>query len=150
MLGMSWGYDRQRIFSNEDAFTHEGPINTDPSHDCAHLLIAANGEMLWKPGGEKDLVRIAEYNASVLEHLLDETFNCCCYAAPPGDFPSKVLKYANWFVEEHFKPFPMSAKEALETFCFKLDRQLIVRLSPHFFNMKRRERRDARGFRSER
>jgi hypothetical protein len=147
-VGMSWNTKEQRYFCGDEFFLHEGFTATDPSHDCAHLLIAANGDMPWNPTGEKNaFVRTVEYNASVLEHLLDETFNCCVYRAPEAECLPKVVKYAHWFVEEHYKPFPVSAKQALETFCSKLNKQTIVRLSPHFFSMKRSERQNPRGFR---
>lgn len=150
-LGMSWSHAGQRIFCDEEVFAHEGPINTDPTHDCAHLLVAANGGMLWRPVGDPDQIRIAEYNASVLEHLLDETFNYAGYRPTRQtqgrqEVIEKAVQYAVWFVEKHFTPFPMSAKEALKVFTSKLNEESIVRLSPHFFTMKRSERMNARQF----
>lgn len=149
-IGMSWSHEGQRFYSGDEAFTHDGPINIDPSHDCAHLLIAANGDMLWNPKkeNEKRLIQIAEYNASILERFLYETFDCFVSQSPGQDLVPKVVKYAKWFVEEHFAPFPMSAREALESFCSKLNKESIIRLSPHFFRMKRSEVSNRREFRS--
>jgi hypothetical protein len=144
---MSWSQARQRIYCDDDVFTHEGPIVINPSHECAHLLIAANGGMPWKPEGEKDSVRIAEYTASVLEHLLDETFRCLVYSSTAKEkiIPT-ILEFARWFVEENFKPFPMSAQKAIRYFCEKVNRELIVRLSPYFLRMRRDETRNPRAF----
>jgi hypothetical protein len=147
MVGMSWGHDLQRFYCGEESFVHEGPINTNPSHDCAHILIAANGGMPWNPGSNEK--KFAEYNASVLEHLLDETFRSGTGVARKCFILPKALRYAHWFVEEHYRPFPVSTKEALTKFCTQLDKETIVRLAPYFFWVKRIESQNPNRFKNE-
>ena len=44
-LRLCWRRERQ-IFALGDAiYDHKGPTKTNPSHDLAHLLIAANGNL---------------------------------------------------------------------------------------------------------
>jgi hypothetical protein len=142
-LGMSWGAARQRIFCGEESFEHEGPIHTDPSHDCAHVLIAACSRLPWRPVGDRETVKLAEYNASVLEHLLDLVYSCGCLRSVRLDNVLTAAKwYANWFVTTHYAPFPVPAADALRILCGGLDVDAVVRLSPHFFTLKRDERGD--------
>jgi hypothetical protein len=140
-FSMSWSPRRQTVSCDSDVFTHRGPTSTDPSHDLAHLLIAASGNLPWKPGGIGKKAKLAEYNAFLIENILDMTYNCIAYKTIHVDkILPQALSRAKWFVEEHYLPFPGSAQEAFVEFRNKLDVAPIVRLSPHFLRQKSFER----------
>jgi hypothetical protein len=142
-FSMRWSPEEQSVCCDADTFTHRGPSITDPSHDLAHLLIAASGTLPWKPGGYGKKAKLAEYNAFLIENILDMTYNCISYKSIQADqVLAGALSRARWFVEEHYSPFPMSAAEAFSEFRRKIDGALIVRQSTRFFNQKARERCD--------
>jgi hypothetical protein len=143
-LGMTWGLTSQSMRCDDALYVHDGPTHTDPSHDCAHLLVAANRGLTWKPDGDRDSIKRAEYNAVFVEHLLDEISTL---QNSPHRALTRVKQYCDWFVDTHFAPFPVSAAEARRQFCAAMNVETIVRLSPHFFVMKRSEREGRRPFR---
>jgi len=138
---MSWTPEFQSIAFGQARFSHHGTIGTDPSHDLAHLLIAASGNMPWAPEGDDATIRIAEYNAVLIENILDKTFHALLARRLKDDLAlTQAAAHAAWFVEEHFAPFPISAEEAYRQFARDIDSDAIVRLSPYFFRMKLGER----------
>lgn len=140
---MFWSPDRQTVSCDIDTYTHHGPTQTDPSHDLAHLLVAANGTLPWKPGGWRRKAKLAEYNAFLVENILDMAYSCVTYRSMRVEqILPQALSRARWFVEEHFAPFPMSTEAAFDEFRTKIDSASIVRLSPHFFSQKAREKID--------
>lgn len=142
-LVMNWTPEMQSISYGERDFTHKGRIETDPSHDLAHLIIAANGDMAWAPEGGTEAIKLAEYNAVFLEHLLNNIYDAVMSQHTNGwEAFSPTLTYARWFVESHFAPFPISAEEAYCQFCWHIDGKTIVGLSSYFFEQKRAERND--------
>ena len=139
-FGMSWSPNRQVMFCDADVFSHRGSTSTDPSHDLAHLLVAASSTLPWKPGrGNK--AKLAEFNAFLVENILDAIYNCVLHKTDRVD---RILPFAaaraRWFVEEHYAPFPMSTKGAFDEFRARIDGASMVRLSPLFLNQKRCER----------
>jgi hypothetical protein len=143
VLGMSWTPALQTFYHGTDIFTHEGPTNTEPSHDLAHLFVAAGSNLPWKPIGDDRLGRLAEYNAIFIEHMLDRVYTCVILRSiKPDIILTMVLQYARWFVETHYAPFPVPAEEAYRLFCWGIDGATIVRLSPYFFIQKKAERDD--------
>lgn len=140
-FGMKWAPGQQSIYVGSRSFTHHGPIATAPSHDLTHLLIAANGSLLWIPEGERDAVKLAEYNAIFLEHLLDAAYNAAMSGKVDDDAVfSRFVGHARWFVEKHFAPFPITAEEAYSKFCWHINGEAVVRLCPYFFSQKQAER----------
>lgn len=121
----------QRFGRDADTYIHVGPTDTSPSHDVAHLMLAAGSRLPWLPFGADRQIRLAEFNAVLLEHL-------CC-AAIKGESHEKALKHARWFVLEHYKPFPVTFEEALEAWKNGIDVESVLRLSPVFFNQRRHE-----------
>lgn len=105
-LAFHWTPMIQAIGRDASVYTHVGPTDTSPSHDVAHLLLAAGSRLPWLPAGSDRQIRLAEFNAVLLEHL-------CC-AAMKGEGTEKALAHARWFVLEHYKPFPVTFEEALE------------------------------------
>src|SRR5437588_13025353 len=98
-FGMFWSPERQAVYCDNDAFTHQGQTPTDPSHDLAHLLIAASGTLPWKPGGWRKKAKLAEYNAFLIENILDLTYNCViCRSIHVDEVLPKALSRARWFV----------------------------------------------------
>jgi len=138
---MNWTPEMQSISCGEREFIHDGPIETDPSHDLAHLLIAANGNLPWAPEGGKDTIKLAEYNAVFLEHLFANTYqSVVAKDRDDQEVFSRTMAYARWFVEKHFAPFPVSAKKAYCQFCLHINAETVAGLSPYFFEQKRAER----------
>jgi hypothetical protein len=138
--GLSWRPDRQIIYHKSHVFVHKGPTNTDPSHDLAHLLLAASGGLGWLPVGEIDDVRVAEYNAVFLENLFHNSHACIVFRSiEPNAILPLTIKYVRWFVEKHFAPFPLTAEEAYRQFCWGLNAAELTKLSPMFFYQKQNE-----------
>lgn len=143
MMRMSWAPEFQSIALGEEEFSHQGSISTDPSHDLAHLLVGASGELPWAPVGNTTATRMAEYNAILLEHLLTNIYDCVATASWSENIVlTKTLSHAKWFVEHHYAPFPVSTEQALSEFLRLVDSEAIIRLAPHFFRQKKVERTD--------
>jgi Tetrapyrrole (Corrin/Porphyrin) Methylases len=143
-LGMEWTPAKQVLRFGENKFVHHGPTETHPSHDLAHLLIAANGNLLWVPEGPTALIKLAEYNAIFLEHLLNNIYtNVSLRRCTDDEIFARTLSHARWFVENHFAPFPVSAEEAYSQFCRNIQADIVADLCPHFFTQKRAEQADA-------
>jgi hypothetical protein len=146
---MAWDRSGQRIACDADVFEHEGPIQTDPTHDCAHLLVAAASALPWRPVGPVEQIKLAEYNASVVEHLLDEVYTAgAIRAIRPSLILQRAVGYAEWFVTTHYAPFPVNIAEARRQLVAGLDAAALVRLSPHFFTLKRAEHQSSRAVRA--
>ena len=142
-LSMKWTPDRQSICRDELEFNHDGPTTTDPSHAIAHLLVAASGSLPWAPVGDRDAIKLAEYNAVFLEHLLTNTYNSVVSREPDSrEAFSRTLTHARWFVEKHFAPFPILPEEAYCELCRHIDGETVIGLSYYFFEQKRAERAD--------
>ena len=143
IMRMSWTPEFQSIALGEEEFSHQGSISTDPSHDLAHLLVGTSGKLPWAPVGNTTTTKMAEYNAILLEHLLTNIYDCVAtHSWSEKIVLTKTLSHAQWFVEHHYAPFPVSAKQALSEFLRLADSEVLTRLAPHFFRQKRAERTD--------
>ncbi|NJK63491.1 MAG: hypothetical protein HC921_13120 [Synechococcaceae cyanobacterium SM2_3_1] len=136
-LKFYWSPETQHFACNGEELIGHGFIQTDPTHDLVHLLVAANGNLHWQPSDNRDQTCFAEYNAVLLEHILTNTF----YVALQGSQDTETIvpqatKYMRWFVSEHYTPFPVNEKAAYLNFSEHLNTDLIVRLSPYFFAIK--------------
>jgi hypothetical protein len=144
-MAMTWTPQKQWIRFDCRQYSHEGSTPTAPSHDLAHLMIAANGHLLWAPEGDQKEIKIAEYNAIFLETCL----NNILMSFTPGkerdcdEIIRRTLTIARWFVEEHYAPFPISAEESYEQFCQHIDPDRITELSKFYFAQRRAELADA-------
>lgn len=124
----------------EVVYENQGTISTDPSHDLVHLIVAASG-LPWLPQTERLMSCLAEYNAVFLETLFDKACNAFVFqSAPASDVLPEVLERMQWFVEEHFAPFPMSAAAAHEQFCSQINPFTVSRLFPFYLATKQYER----------
>jgi hypothetical protein len=141
---MLWNPVGQLMAVGDSAFIHEGPINTAPSHDLAHLLVAASSPKLaWKPAGLQAQIAYAEYNAVVFEHTLDRIYRAYVDKQfAPETIVRGLVSHLDWFVTKHFLPFPCTPREALRQYLSNLLDDSAVRLSPYFFQMKYGERLD--------
>jgi hypothetical protein len=140
-LSFYWSPNRQRFACDQTVSENHGSIGTDPSHDLAHLIIAANGELSWSPRGERDRVCFAEYNAVLLENLFDKTCNAIIFGTSAmSDALGEAVKYMDWFVNEHYAPFPSSSRIAYRHFCRKINPFAIASLFPYYLEIKRYER----------
>ena len=125
-----------------EAFTHDGPINTAPTHDLSHLLVAACSLLPWRPAGDQAGVFLAEYNAVMTEHLLDRLYRASIREIPATTVASGLLAHGEWFTTEHFTPFPTTTSEALTRWSRGMEPGRLGSLAPLFFTMKNEERRD--------
>ena len=140
---LTWTPERQILYGKSRVFDNEGTTRTLPTHDLAHLLVAASGDLDWAPVGTSDEIRVAEYNAVFLENLLDKTFyNVVNKSKNPPSILGGSLRHLRWFVTEHYAPFPMAPEEAYRRFCWEIDASTVVRLSPLFFAMREAEYAD--------
>jgi len=135
VLRLCWRREQQAFAFGDTVYAHEGPTKTNPSHDLAHLLIAANGGLPWLPFGES--WRLAEYNAVFIETLLNHVRYAVVSRSMDGAVILKrTLRHARWFVEKHYAPFPVPSEEAYRRFCWEIDPSVIGRLSPLFFDLR--------------
>lgn len=135
-FGVLWSPDEQTLYGPGGMFRHEGPTDTYPTHDLAHVIVAASSNLSWLPTATGDELRIAEYNAVLLENLFEKTFHYVKQNTPGIDTILRpTLEYLRWFVDKHFAPFPMPAEEAYRRFCNGIDSESVVRLSPYYFNL---------------
>jgi hypothetical protein len=140
-FGMRWEPARQFFYGAGKVFANPGSTNTVPTHDLAHLLIGACGNLEWCPeGGDRD-VRLAEYYAVFIENLFDKIYgHLIAGTFEPERVLHETINYSRWFVDVHYAPFPIPAEEAYRRFCWNIDVDAITRLSPLFFALKRVER----------
>jgi hypothetical protein len=142
-FGMRWEPGFQVFYGSGKIFANHEATDTVLTHDLAHLLIGACGNLPWCPKGDTEEVVLAEYNAVFIENILDKVYN---YSVDGTYNRDKVLfetlTYVRWFVDVHYAsfPFPIPAEEAYRRFCRNIDVAAIVRLSPLFFAMKHIER----------
>lgn len=140
-FGMRWEPTRQVFYGAGKIFANEGSTETVPTHDLAHLLVGACGNLPWCPEGGQEEVRLAEYYAVFLENLFDKVYGYVVAGAFNAErVLHEAITYARWFVEVHYAPFPLPAEEAYRRFCWNMNVQAISRLSPVFFALKRVER----------
>lgn len=140
-LTFYWSPQRQTFGCDQDVSEGHGEIATDPSHDLAHLIIAANGGMAWQPQGDRTQVCWAEYNAVFLEHLFDNTCNAVIFGRTSQfDTLRQTLDYMTWFVTQHYAPFPVSPAIAARRFFQTINPYQITRLFPYYLQVKQYER----------
>jgi hypothetical protein len=141
-LGLLWQQDKQTFYCDSLVYTHEGPTKTRPTHDLAHLFIAANDAMPWAPIGGDEAIRMAEYNAVFLENLLCNAHYFVDGRVAKPSILSTSIQHARWFVEKHYVPFPVPAEEAYRRFCWGIVPSTISRLAPLFFSLREQEQHD--------
>lgn len=142
-FAMLWAPGGQLMSDGSQAFAHDGPINTEPSHDLAHMIVAANGGLQWKPAGTQPSICYAEYNAVMLEHLYDKVYRARVgRELADGAVVPSLVDHGRWFVTKHFTPFPTSPEKALAQFARGMNPEVAGRLGAHFFDMKHAERQD--------
>jgi hypothetical protein len=142
--GFSWVLDRQIMFHSRRIYVNDGPTDTMPSHDLAHLLVGMTSDLPWCPTGADAEVRVSEFNAAVLENLLSYAYeHIVCQSVRADAVLPKTLEYAQWFVERHYAPFPISFEEACRRFGLGINVDAIANLSHYFFTQKDSERRHA-------
>ncbi|MFQ3584361.1 MAG: hypothetical protein SNJ85_05430 [Cyanobacteriota bacterium] len=136
-LKFYWSPQHQLFSCDGAKLEGHGYIQTNPSHDLVHLLIAANGNMPWQPVETREQTCFAEYNAVMLEHLLVNCFNTAVVGSMTAEqIIPEARKFLKWFVSDHYAPFPVSEEEAFRRFAEHLDIQCIVRLFPYFYNLR--------------
>lgn len=140
-LTFYWSPQRQTFGCDQDVSEGHGEIATDPSHDLAHLIIAANGGMAWQPQGDRTHVCWAEYNAVCLEHFFDNTCNAVIFGrSTQFDTLRQAQDYMTWFVTQHYAPFPASPAIAFRRFCQHINPHQTARLFPYYLQVKQHER----------
>lgn len=143
-MWMRWTPPVQEIRFGQTSFVHEGETGTYPTHDLAHLFVAAAGPLEWNPlAGGRRTVMLSEYNAVMIEVLMTKIVQTVHdrHIFQPS-LISSTLRHMRWFVEHHYAPFPMEAELAYTRFCGRIDAEALVRLSPLFFDLRLAEQRD--------
>ncbi|NCJ07134.1 hypothetical protein GS597_11570 [Synechococcales cyanobacterium C] len=140
-LQFRWEPDYQMLACDDQVNEFQGAPKTEPSHDLTHLIIAACQHLPWEPQGPRELVCMAEYNAVLLENFFDKTCNAVIFGTTT-DFETlaSAVEYMDWFVNEHYAPFPTSAEAAFLRFCRFIDPFIVSRLFPYYLAVKRYER----------
>lgn len=139
-LSFYWAPTYQRFACDDVVTEWNGTTQTNPSHDLCHLIIAANGQMPWLPHGERSLVCFAEFNAVFLENLFDRTCNAIVSGTSPGyETLLEAIEFMEWFVNEHYSPFPVSHRSAVQRFCRRIDPFLVTRLFPYYLQVRQYE-----------
>lgn len=143
-LRFQWGPNSQ-VFACDDCVSEfQGTTNTEPSHDLVHVIIAACEQLPWQPEGPRELVCMAEYNAVLLENLFDKTCNAVVFGTTTDpNTLAATLVHMEWFVNQHYAPFPVSAAAALQRFLRFVDPFVVSRLFPYYLVVKRYERTHA-------
>lgn len=139
-LSFYWSPTKQLFICDDIYYENSGATPTDPSHDLAHLIVAASSELPWLPQKSRQLTCLAEYNAVLLENFLSKT----CHALIFGNSNShktlaEALEYMRWFVEHYYVPFPVSAEEAYEYFCYQINPFVVTSLFPYYLSVKQYE-----------
>ena len=138
--GLSWSTNRQSFFVNGERYVHDSPTNTAPTHDLAHILVAAVSGLPWCPVGSDFVVRLAEFNAVFCEHFCNNVFNHVYYGSvKEPDIVEASIAHCNWFVTHHYAPFPIDAAAARAQFVSGVHVKSLSRLSPIFFRQRWRE-----------
>jgi hypothetical protein len=142
-FGMRWEPGFQVFYGCGNIFVNHDATNTLLTHDLAHIMVGACGNLPWCPKGEPEQVLLAEYNAVFIENIFDKVYNQIVDGTYNRDLALfETINYVRWFVDVHYAshPFPIPAEEAYRRFCWNMDVAAIVRLSPLFFAMKHVER----------
>jgi hypothetical protein len=143
--GFSWLLERQIIFHDGRTYVHDGPTDTLPSHDLAHLLVGLTSQLPWCPTGSDTEVRLSEFNAALLENLLTYMYqHVALQSVRLEEVLPRTVQYARWFVEKHYAPFPIPLEEAYRRFCLGIDVEAVTDLAHYFFTQKEREARGTR------
>ena len=145
-LSITWGAASQRLTVGPESFVHEASPTTFSSSGVARLLLAASAPgAAWRPVGEGDEVRRAEFNAAILEMLLEMVLVWATPGAMPAEMIApKIAQLSQWLVVlPQMEPFPSTARDGVTKLLAELDTDTLVRLAPVFFE---RRKVDGRGF----
>lgn len=121
---------------DDEFFTSNVPPPTEPAHDVVHLVIAAHGTMPWRPTADRTQTCFAEYNAVLLENFYVKARFAAQHGLREAECFTDCLSYMKWFVETHYKPFPVCAADALGAFLAKIDPTVASNLFPYYLNVK--------------
>lgn len=129
ILAYRWTPTKQAFRADGEVYFHRGGTDTSPSHDLAHLVLAAGSQLPWLPRGQD--LKLAEFNAVTLEHICDRIVR-----RPGIDALNDALKHSQDFVTRHYAPFPIPFPEALNRFRRGLDVESVLRLSPYLLQQR--------------
>jgi hypothetical protein len=113
------------------------------SSGVVRLLLAASAPNTpWQPAGEGDDVRRAEFNAAIVEMLLDMVLVSSIEGMPTEMIAPQIAQASEWLLTApSMKPFPSNARDAVTKLLTDLDGQALARLSPIFFERRKVDRR---------
>lgn len=138
--GVNWRPERQSYYFGSERYVHSSGTETAPSHDLSHVFVAAVSGLPWSPQGIDSVVRMAEFNAVFCENLLNNVFTHVYRECLRDDeIVPKAIKHSDWFVNEHYAPFPVTSAEARRQFVEAVKPDALVRLSPIFMRQRWRE-----------
>ena len=138
--GVTWAPTAQAFYVGAVRYKHDGPTNTYPSHDIAHVLVGATSALNWLPANSDSETRLAEFNAVVCEAWLNNTFSVIYTGhLKLENMLEATLEHARWFAEEYYHPFPVSWRTACARFAQGINVDSLVALSPVFLKQRWQE-----------
>ena len=142
-MAITWGPTTQSLAVGSQTFVHEGPPTMFSSAGVVRLLLAASAPNTpWQPAGEGDDVRRAEFNAALVELLLDMVLVSSVEGMPTEMIAPQIAQASEWLVSApSMKPFPSTAHDAVTKLLTDIDAATLVRLSPIFFERRKVDRR---------
>ena len=137
--GLLWTPDRQTFWLGCETFGNDGAVLTHPSHDLCHLILGlASRGLEWRPVGVDERRRLAEYNAYLLEHVLERALLDPASASVVLD----VLPSLRHFVGVYYAPFEVPAEELYRRWCAGVDLRGVLALAPCYLTMRTAELAD--------
>ena len=142
-MSITWGPTSQKLTVGSQTFVHEGAPTMFSSSGVARLLLAASAPNTpWRPVGDGDDVRRAEFNAAIVEMLLDMVLVWATEGMPAEMIAPQIASSSDWLVAApSMVPFPSSARDAVMRLMTDIDAAALARLSPIFFERRKVDRR---------
>jgi hypothetical protein len=141
-MGITWGPTSQSLAVGTRTYVHEGAPTMFSSAGIVRLLLAASAPNTpWQPAGEGDDVRRAEFNAAIVEMLLDMVLISSIEGMPPEMIAPQIAQASEWLLSApSMRPYPSTARDAVTQLLTDIDGPTLVRLSPIFFERRKIDR----------
>jgi hypothetical protein len=142
-MSITWGPTTQVLAVGKETFVHDGQPTTLSSSGVARLLLAASAPTVpWRPVGETDDVRRAEFNTAIVEMLLDMVLFWKTDGMPAEHIAPQIAESSEWLVTApSMGSFPGRARDAVAQLLSAIDDAALVRLAPIFFERRKVDRR---------
>jgi len=140
-LSISWGPASQALTVGRQQYVHDGQPSVLSSSGVARLLLAACSQKApWRPVGDAEDVRRAEFNTSVIEMLLDLILLHTTDGMPAESIIPQIVRSSDTIVSL-LTPFPTSARDAVAALLGDINDEALGRLAPLFYERRKIDRR---------